>query len=428
MKKILATIFAILLFANTRAQAPLGIPYQAAARHANGQSLTNTLIKVRFSILDSISTGAVAYKETHTTTTNTLGMFNLNVGMGVAITGTFSNINWINNSKFLKVELDTTATGNNYMVMGVQQFMSVPYSLNGLPKVEPGNMLYFDGINWKSILAGRNGQYLKWCNDMPIWGACIPTVNTNLVNSITSNFAFVESQVISDGGSNISKMGICYGLNNNPTILDSTINFGTGGGVGAFTCSLFGLTPNTKYYVRAFATNTEGTSYGTTISFTTLPPNVGDSYQGGIVAYLLINGDAGYSPDTTHGIIITSNDISTSTIWGNSFNIGTTSTAFGTGNTNTNNIVAILGSGNCVAGLCYDLVLNGYSDWYLPSIGELNKIYINRNTIGGFPNAYYWSSSENGNTYAWMKNLFDGSSGNGNKTSSFLRVRAVRSF
>jgi hypothetical protein len=128
MKKIIYTLIAVLAFAKSYAQAPLGIPYQAAARKANGQALTNTAIKVRFSILDSVATGTVAFKETHTTNTNALGMFNLNVGMGTAITGTLAGVNWGNNAKFLQVELDTTATGNNYSFMGVQQLMSVPYA------------------------------------------------------------------------------------------------------------------------------------------------------------------------------------------------------------------------------------------------------------------------------------------------------------
>jgi hypothetical protein len=128
-KQLLLSLFALVLFAKSYAQAPLGIPYQAAARKANGQALTNTAIKVRFSILDSTASGTVAFKETHITTTNALGMFNLNVGMGTAITGTLAGVKWANNAKFLQVELDTTATGNNYMLMGIQQLMSVPYAL-----------------------------------------------------------------------------------------------------------------------------------------------------------------------------------------------------------------------------------------------------------------------------------------------------------
>jgi hypothetical protein len=86
-------------------------------------------VKVRFSILDSTATGTAVYVETHNTTTSALGLFTANVGMGTASTGTFSSINWGQNYKFLKVELDTTATGNSYIDLGTQQMMSVPYAL-----------------------------------------------------------------------------------------------------------------------------------------------------------------------------------------------------------------------------------------------------------------------------------------------------------
>ncbi len=111
------------------AQVPQGIPYQAAARNLNGQPLVNRSILVRFSILDSIVTGQVLFKEVHNTTTNSLGLFTVNVGMGTPLIGTFSSINWGQNFKFLKVELDTTGAGSGYVDLGTQQMMSVPYSL-----------------------------------------------------------------------------------------------------------------------------------------------------------------------------------------------------------------------------------------------------------------------------------------------------------
>ncbi len=110
-------------------QVPQSIPYQAAARNANGQPLANRAVLVRFSILDSTATGLEVYKETHNTSTNALGLFTLNVGKGTIVTGTFSSINWGQNFKFLKVELDTIASGSNYIDLGIQQMMSVPYAL-----------------------------------------------------------------------------------------------------------------------------------------------------------------------------------------------------------------------------------------------------------------------------------------------------------
>ena len=112
-----------------KAQVPQGIPYQAVTRNAQGQPLASTNVKVRFSILDSIFTGTAIYVETHSLTTSSLGLFTANVGTGTASSGLFNNINWGQNFKFLKVELDTTATGNSYIVLGTQQMMSVPYAL-----------------------------------------------------------------------------------------------------------------------------------------------------------------------------------------------------------------------------------------------------------------------------------------------------------
>jgi hypothetical protein len=124
-------LIAALLFAagSAFAQVPQGIPYQAIARNGQGQPLSNTNVKVRFSILDSTATGAAVYVESHSTTTSALGLFTANVGMGTVSTGTFNAINWGQNYKFLKVELDTTATGTSYIDLGTQQMMSVPYAL-----------------------------------------------------------------------------------------------------------------------------------------------------------------------------------------------------------------------------------------------------------------------------------------------------------
>ena len=123
--------FGLMLFIASlaKAQVPQGIPYQAVTRNAQGQPLASTNVKVRFSILDSIVTGTAIYVETHSLTTSSLGLFTSNVGTGTASSGIFNNINWGQNFKFLKVEIDTTASGNNYIVLGTQQMMSVPYAL-----------------------------------------------------------------------------------------------------------------------------------------------------------------------------------------------------------------------------------------------------------------------------------------------------------
>jgi hypothetical protein len=156
---------------------------------------------------------------------------------------------------------------------------------------------------------------------------------------------------------------------------------------------------------------------------------LGDIYQGGKVAYLLLSGDPGYDVNVQHGIIVALSDQSTGIQWynGSYTTTAATATALGTGNDNTATIVANQGTGNYAAKLCSDLVLNGYSDWFLPSKDELTKIYLNRIAIGGFTAFYYWSSSEYSNNNAWYFKCSDGYAPNTTKDNA-LYVRAVRTF
>jgi uncharacterized protein (TIGR02145 family) len=115
---LIFTLFSVFL----NAQAPALIPYQAVARDAAGQALNNATINARFTIHDGAATGAVVWQELQTVTTTALGLFTVQLGSSVALTG----VNWANGNKFMQVEIDL---GQGFVDIGTQQLLSIPYAL-----------------------------------------------------------------------------------------------------------------------------------------------------------------------------------------------------------------------------------------------------------------------------------------------------------
>ena len=108
--------------------------------------------------------------------------------------------------------------------------------------------------------------------------AVAPTVTTTAISAIDKTTATGGGNVTADGGATVTARGICWSTSQNPTITGNHTTNGTG--TGSFTSSMTGLTANTTYYVRAYATNSAGTAYGEEVSFTTLPDGIPGDVDG----------------------------------------------------------------------------------------------------------------------------------------------------
>ena len=135
----------------------------------------------------------------------------------------------------------------------------------------------------KSWTIINTGGIMSWINADKNIGMSVRCINdfllailtTTTPGSITINSAQSGGNITSDNGSGVTARGVCWNTSPNPTISNSHTSDGTG--IGSFTSSMTGLIPSTTYYVRAYATNSAGTSYGNSESFTTcaVAPTIG---------------------------------------------------------------------------------------------------------------------------------------------------------
>jgi hypothetical protein len=129
MKNLILLIIGLFLITGIMAQAPQAFKYQAVARDVAGNVLANKMISFRISILPGSTSSGAVYSETHTKSTNSFGLIDLEIGNGTIVTGSISDIDWSSNIYFIKIEMDPLG-GSAFQMMGTSQLLSVPYALH----------------------------------------------------------------------------------------------------------------------------------------------------------------------------------------------------------------------------------------------------------------------------------------------------------
>ena len=282
----------------------------------------------------------------------------------------------------------------------------------------------------------------------------VPTVNTYPVVSFGYSSATVGGEVLLSGGSSVLAKGLCYSKLPNPNITD--FNTSTDTGNGAMSYFINNLDSNSIYYVRAYAQNANGIAYGSQQTFTTKTVlAVGDTFGGGIVAYLLDGDDVGYVNGEQHGIIISQFDYyGTAVPFGfcasNSYSgypfiqsnpliidSTKTSNALLSGHRNTLAIMSACSYPYNIISLIDSYSVNGYSDWVVPSYHDLlygiipNRVKINLSLASNQQlSTSYWCSSVIGNTAKTVTLNITNASTTQSSTplSSSATVRPVRYF
>lgn len=399
-------------------QTPKTISYQGVARNATGQPIPNQSIKIKLSLLETATNSNSLYTETHTPTTTGQGLFAVQIGAGTVLSGTYANLDWSNGPKFVKTEIDPTG-GDNFTLSSTNPLNAVPFALfaaSGTPGPQGPQGLKGDtGATGPQGPIGLTGlQGLKGDTGASGPQGPIGLTGPQGIKGDTGARGPIGPQGIS-GTNGTNGKTILNGTTKPATSLgtlgDFYINTASdtlygpksagGWGTGISLVGPKGSFPN--------GTNSGDMQFWNGINWQMVPKgqpgqflrmldsdkpgwgsapefSIGQSFGGGKIFFIDSSGQ--------HGLIVSDIDQSSSFNWGgcasNDYAQLVTNTAFGSGLSNTMNMVA----SNCggAADLCNDLVLNGFSDWFLPSRDELLLLSFFGEQLG--ISGRYWSSNK----------------------------------
>ena len=256
----------------------------------------------------------------------------------------------------------------------------------------------------------------------------VPTVTTASITNITQTTATGGGNVTAQGSSSVTARGVCWSTTSNPTTSDAhTTN---GSGTGSFTSNITGLTANTPYYVRAYATNSAGTAYGNQVNFTTTGssagepcpgiPTITDPRDGQVYPTVQIGSQCWLQKNmnySTGNSWCYDDNTSNCTTYGRLYDWQTALGACPSGwhlpsDDEWTDLTTFLGGGSIAGGKMKEA---GTTHWASPNTGATNSSGFTalpggyRGITGSFVYlayyAYFWSSTEYSSTVAWYRTL-----------------------
>ena len=489
MKKIYTLVVALVITASTFAQSPEKMSYQAVVRDAGNAIVSNQAVGMQLSILQG---STAVYVETQTPTTNANGLVSIEIGNGSVVSGTFATIDWSLGTYFIKTETDPTGPFTNYTITGTSQMLSVPYALhaktasNGIPVGgTDGQVLKIVGgvLVWTDDSAGS-----IFYEDVD--GDGFGVINSFIV-AFSAPIGYVSNNTdCNDNDASINPNNIWYLDADGDNYAVSTTTACTSPGTG-YTSTVLplgdcndsdaALNPDTIWYLDAdgdnyaVSTTTGCTSPGVGYTITVLP--LGDCNDNEATAFPGATEIFGDGIDNNCNGQIDEAEIGQLRADGVVFYIAPVSTDLdGDGILDIGLVCALSDSGSMVDSGCHDTEwpsvpdVNNYTgtptgpgaeigdgmsntngiladcptapgalaarslgpEWFLPSINELNEMYLNRATLEAAPGFapfswYYLSSTELDSADIWLYDFVDFGYGYNSKSLSGF-VRAVRAF
>ncbi len=211
----------------------------------------------------------------------------------------------------------TTSNSKTLDGPGSGNFVS---SMTGLT----GNMVYYVRAYATNSVGTAYGNEISFTTN-PL----LPTLTTTAIGSITQTTASSGGNISNDGGASVTAHGVCWNTSSGPTTANSKTSDGSGS--GSFSSSLLGLTPNTTYHLRAYATNSVGIAYGNEITFTTLPPSIPTLSTTAITLITTTTATSGGNISSDGGASVTSRGVCWSTNANPTIADAKTSTGIGSG-------------------------------------------------------------------------------------------------